>query len=146
MKRFKVGYLVIVIVFCLISLAGADDNFEGSFSGSITMAQSIPSINQDFTKTGTVDVTITKKSDDKFDVAVKTQLPDYPSTDDTNEYTLSGGKLTFSSVTDISGVNVTTTGNFSIAGSALTGTISTIGKAGGETQTTSTLTINATKK
>lgn len=119
----------------------------GTYNGTVQLEQSIPSINQTVSKSGNVEIKITNQSDDKYEVLIKTKIPDLPDTDDKNVYTLSGSTLTLHQETNISGIQVDTDGTFTVSGDSITGEVKTIGKTNsdGTVQTSSVTTFNAKK-
>lgn len=147
MKARRIAVLVALVgVFAIAASAMAFDP-SGTYTGTVELKQSIIALDQEVNKSGTVEIVITKKSDTKYDVLIKTKIADLPDTDDKNEYTVEGETLKLHQETNVSGILVETNGNFSLSGSTLTGAVATVAKttSDGTVQTSSATTYSATK-
>jgi len=147
MKFNSLLVFFIVSIFAFGALAYGDTDPTGTYNGTVQLEQTIVSINQEITKSGTVEIKITSNQDNKYRVLIKTKIPDLPDTDDTNEYTLSGSTLTLHQETNVSGILIETNGTFTLTGNNLTGTVSTVGKttSDGTVQTSSNMAFTANK-
>ena len=151
MKATKI--LIFLVVFCLSGmtfamLASAAD-FVGTFKGTVSMTVNVPAMDSNITSSGNAEITITKKSETKYELKIKTEIAGHPPTEETTEYTKAGSKLTLSDNRVMSGMTMITSCEFLLSGSSgetMTGTLSVVGKIEEDVQTTSSSSFNLTRQ
>ena len=124
-------------------------DFVGTFKGTVSMSVHVPAMGNNITSSGSAEITITKKSDTKYDMKIKTEIAGHPPTEETTEYTKEGSKLKLSQNREMSGMMMNSTGEFQLTGSSggsMTGTLSVVGKIEDDVQTTATSTFNLTRQ